>query len=157
MFTQKIIPAIVFKKLKQSLLIDFNQLTEFRGLPHWSPNYGKITMKGDCNGEDPNFVPIKKKNFCSGNKRSKGSFPFVPPVRYAPPITEHVSLHGKSLCKKYCTCFWGVQIICTHLPGCAQKEKIRAKINPRLLFSNLFWQLAFRLRLPELQNKMLNF
>ena len=28
-----------------------------------------------------------------------GSFPFVPPVPYAPPFTEHVSLHGISLCK----------------------------------------------------------
>ena len=34
--------------------------------------------------------------------RKTGSFPFVPPpppVRYAPLVTEHVSLHSKSLCK----------------------------------------------------------
>ena len=30
-----------------------------------------------------------------------GSFPFVPPPQYVmlPPVTEHVSLHSKSLCK----------------------------------------------------------
>ena len=28
-----------------------------------------------------------------------GSLPFVPPVRYARPVTEHVPLHSKSLCK----------------------------------------------------------
>ena len=28
-----------------------------------------------------------------------GSFPFVPPVRYAPPVTEHVPLHSKSVGK----------------------------------------------------------
>ena len=28
------------------------------------------------------------------------NFPFVPPlVRFAPPVTEHVPLHSKSLCK----------------------------------------------------------
>ena len=29
-----------------------------------------------------------------------GSFPFVPPVRYAPPVTEHVPLQSKSLSQK---------------------------------------------------------
>ena len=53
-----------------------------------------------------------------------GSSPFVPPVRYAPPVTEHVPLHSKSLCKKYCTCIWGVQIICAHWAEGEQTEKI---------------------------------
>ena len=26
-------------------------------------------------------------------------FPFVPPVRYAPPVTEHVSLHCKNIAR----------------------------------------------------------
>ena len=37
------------------------------------------------------------------NLTNMGSFPFVPPpqyTRYATPITEHVSLHGKLICKK---------------------------------------------------------
>ena len=38
-----------------------------------------------------------------------------PPPQYVMhhPVTEHVSLHGKSLCKNNGTCVWGVQIICT--------------------------------------------
>ena len=27
-----------------------------------------------------------------------GCFPFVPPIRYEPPVKEHVQLHLKSLC-----------------------------------------------------------
>ena len=36
-----------------------------------------------------------------GHDSKFGSFPFVPPPHYdmRPPVTEHVSLHGKSLCK----------------------------------------------------------
>ena len=47
-----------------------------------------------------------------------GSFPFVPLVRYAPPVKEHVPLHNKSLCK-----IWHVR--CTQKAGGgAQTEKI---------------------------------
>ena len=51
-----------------------------------------------------------------------GSFSFVPPVRYAPPVTEHVSLHSNQLFentswKKYASTKLG-----------AQTEKIR-KLN----------------------------
>ena len=44
-----------------------------------------------------------------------GSFPFVPPppqYDMLPPVTEHVSLHSKSLCKKWHVRL-GAQIICT--------------------------------------------
>ena len=38
----------------------------------------------------------------TGRKRF-GSFLFVPSVRYAPPVTEHVPLHSKTLCN-YIAC-----------------------------------------------------
>ena len=38
----------------------------------------------------------------TGRKRF-GSFLFVPPVRYAPPVTEHVPLHSNTLCN-YIAC-----------------------------------------------------
>ena len=44
------------------------------------------------------------------------SFPFVPPTQYVmppPPFTEHVSIHGKSLCKNFARAS-GVQIMCDH-------------------------------------------
>ena len=51
------------------------------------------------------YYPIFKSNF--------GSFPFAPPVRYASPVTDNVSLHGKSLWKNAARAS-GLQIICTH-------------------------------------------
>ena len=46
---------------------------------------------GGTNGKDPNFYSIRAIN---------GSFPFVTPqYDMRPPVTEHVPLHSKSLCK----------------------------------------------------------
>ena len=68
---------------------------------------------------------------CVGNSYCKllGSFPFVPPppVRYAtppPPVTEHVSLHGISLCKNIARASGGANNM-RPLSWKAQTEKIR--------------------------------
>ena len=75
-------------------------------------------------------------NFRSGFKQNHEKY--IPPplstLVMLPPVTEHVSLHSKLLCKnmEYGTCVWvvgrggGVQMICTHWVGeGAQTEKIR--------------------------------
>ena len=55
--------------------------------------------------------PFRKKSYPKNQKNCKNQskiaacvqktdlFRLCPPVRYAPPVTEHVSLHSKSLCK----------------------------------------------------------
>ena len=42
--------------------------------------------------------------------------PPPPPVRYALPVTEHVLLHSKSLCKNVARAS-GLKILCTHKAG----------------------------------------
>ena len=59
-----------------------------------------------------------------------GSFPFVPPPpppQYVmlPPVTEHVSLHSKSLCKNIARASGGVANNMHPLSWGAQTEKIQ--------------------------------
>ena len=58
------------------------------------------------------------------------SFPFVLPVRYAPPVTEHVSLHSKSSCKNMALSWWRV--------GQTEKDPRSGTIGP---YDNLFGKL----------------
>ena len=53
----------------------------------------------------------------------------APPPQYVmrPPVTEHVPLHSKSLCKVWHVRL-GVQIICAHYAGGAQTEKIKKSL-----------------------------
>ena len=44
----------------------------------------------DCTWGRKRYMPHKRE------ATKQGFFPFMPPVRYAPPATEHVSLHSKS-------------------------------------------------------------
>ena len=54
------------------------------------------------------------------------SFVPPPPVRYAPPVTEHVPLHGISSCKNMARASGGGGMGCkTKRRGGAQTEKIR--------------------------------
>ena len=53
-----------------------------------------------------------------------GYFPFVPPVRYANPITEHVPLHSKLLCKNIARASGGCKKYAPTMPGGTQPEKI---------------------------------
>ena len=49
-------------------------------------------------------------------------FPPPPQVRYAPPVTEHVSLHGKSICKNMGV--WGCKYYAsTKLGGGGHKRR----------------------------------
>ena len=91
-----------------------------------------------------NAYGLKTRSVC-GNKEVKGqvgSFPFVPPVRYAPPVTEHVPLHSKSLCKNMARAFGGgggegVQIICTHLAGGGTNGKSPSS-HKQICFNDLY-------------------